>query len=181
MKANAILVAALLALFTACRTASPPDVTTNFDPISGERTDMLSENILETTQTPPREVIWLNAERVYRGVWNSQSSIFLEVNYMARAESGYLEIPLGPSLFLTVDGQEMSFSGNGSFNKRKSARKGFVNETAFYPVNKQQLEKIANAKQVKVRIKGNNGIVEREFGPENFKRFQDFVMRIQGS
>src|SRR5947207_14914940 len=100
MKANAILFAALLALFTACRT-SPPDVTTNFDPISGERTDMLSENMLETTQNPPREIVWLNAARVYRDVWNSKNSLFLEVNYMARAETGYLEIPLGTSLFLT--------------------------------------------------------------------------------
>ena len=180
MKANAILAATLLALLTACRSASPPDVTTNFDPITGERTDLMSENILETPQNPPREVVWLNAARIYRDVWNRQNSLFLEVNYMARTETGYLEIPLGPSLVLTVDGQEMTFNGNGSFNKRQSNKKGFVNETALYAASKEKLQKIANAKQVKVRIKGNNGVVEREFGPENFKRFQDFVGRIQG-
>src|SRR5207237_7485561 len=111
--------------------------------------------------------------------WNPQSKLYLQVDYMARAETGYLEIPVGTTLLLTVNGQEMDFTGNGSFNKRKSKQKGFVNETALYEVTYTQLGQIANAKQVKVRVKGRNGIVERDFAPENFKRFQDFVARAR--
>jgi hypothetical protein len=176
MKALAIL--AVLILISGCRTA-PPDVTSSYDPITGERTDLMSENVLETPQNPPREVVWLNADRIYGNAWKRNTQTFLEVNYMAKAETGYLEIPIGATLLLTVDGQEMNFTGSGSFNKRKPWRKGFVKETALYEVSRSQLAKIAGAKQVKVRIKGNNGIVERDFAPENFKRFRDFVSRIR--
>jgi len=179
MKAYGIFLGAILLILAGCRT--PPDVTTTFDPISGQRTDLMSENMLETSQNPPREVIWLNAARVYRDTWNRRSELYLEVDYMARAETGYLEIPVGTTLMLTVDGQEMNFTGNGSFNKRKSKQKGFVNETALYRIVQTQLGKIANAKQVKVRVKGNNGIVERDFRPENFQRFQEFLARVRAS
>ena len=178
MKAHGFFLAAILLAITGCRT-SPPDVTTNFDPISGQRTDLMSENMLETPQNPPREVVWLNAARVYRDSWNRKPTLYLEVDYMARAETGPLEIPIGTTLVLDVDGREMPFTGNGSFNKRKSKQKGFVNETALYQVSRDQLQAIANAKQVRVRIKGNNGVVQREFAPENFKRFQDFVARTR--
>ena len=179
MKAYGIFLGAILLIFAGCRT--PPDVTTTFDPITGQRTDLISENMLETSQNPPREVIWLNAARVYRDSWNRRSELYLEVDYMARAETGYLEIPVGTTLMLTVDGQEMNFTGNGSFNKRKSKQKGFVNETALYRIAQTQLGKIAEAKQVKVRVKGNNGIVERDFRPENFQRFKEFLARVRAS
>ena len=180
MKAYGIFLGAILLVVTGCK-STPPDVSTTFDPISGQRTDLMSENMLETSQNPPREVIWLNAARVYRDAWNRRPELYLELDYMARAETGYLEIPVGTTLMLTVDGQEMNFTGNGSFNKRKSKQKGFVNETALYRVVQTQLAKIANAKQVKVRVKGNNGIVERDFRPENFQRFQEFLARVRAS
>ena len=178
MKAYSLLLGIVLVLVAGCRT-KPPDVTTNFDPITGQRTDLMSENMLETPQNPPREVIWLNAARVYSGPWNRNPKLYLQVDYMARAETGYLEIPVGTTLMLTVDGQEMNFTGNGSFNKRKSKRKGFVNETALYEVTQTQLASIAHAKQVKVRVKGQKGIVERDFAADNFKRFQDFLARVR--
>jgi len=179
MKAYGIFLGTFLLILTGCRT--PPDVTTTFDPISGQRTDLMSENMLETSQNPPREVIWLNADRVYRDTWNRRSELYLEVDYMARTETGNLEIPVGTTLTLTVDGQEMNFTGNGSFNKRKSKQKGFVNETALYRIAQTQLGKIAEAKQVKVRVKGNKGIVERDFRPENFQRFKEFLARVRAS
>lgn len=174
-----VAVLAVLVLISGCRTA-PPDVTTSYDPITGERTDLMSENVLETPQTPPREVVWLNADHIYKDAWNRGGKTYLEVNYMAKTETGYLEIPIGTTLLLNVDGQELNFSGNGSFNKRKPWKKGFVRETALYEVSRTQLAKIANAKQIKVKIKGNNGIVERDFAPDNFKRFQDFLARLRG-
>ena len=175
MKAYGIFLGAILLILAGCRT--PPDVTTTFDPITGQRTDLMSENMLETSQNPPREVIWLNAARVYRDTWNRRSELYLEVDYMARAETGYLEIPVGATLTLTVDGQEMNFTGNGSFNKRNSREKGFVNETALYEISRMDFRTIANAKQVKVQIRGNKGIVERDFAPDNFRRFQEFLAR----
>jgi len=174
MKQEAIILLAGLSLIAGCAT-HPPDVTTNYQPITGKRTDLMSENILESPQQPPREVVWLNAARVFKDSWNSQSVDYLEVNYMARSETGFLEIPLGNTLTLVADGQEMKLSGIGSFNKRKTMKNNFVSEVALYEVTREQLAKIAFAKQVKVRIKGVNGVVERDFGAENFRRFQEFL------
>src|SRR5256885_13007830 len=87
MKAYGIFLGAILLIFAGRRT--PPDVTTTFDPITGQRTDLISENMHEASQNPPREVIWLNAARVYRDSWNRRSELYLEVDYMARAETGY--------------------------------------------------------------------------------------------
>ena len=174
MKAHGILLFTVLTLITGCQTA-PPDVATNFDPITGARTDLMSENILETPQNPPREVVWLNASRLDNDYWRRKGAYYLEVMYQALTETGYLDIPFGTSLILSVDGKEMRFTGNGSYNKRKSSKKGYVTETALYEVTRPQLEQIAHAKEVKVKIKGNNGLVERDFAPENFKRFQQFL------
>ena len=58
---------------------------------------------------------------------------------------------------------------------RKHPRKGLVRESAIYPTTKSALQKIAAAQQVKVQIKGNRGLVQREFAPANSDRFRQFV------
>jgi hypothetical protein len=174
MKVQLGLILAGLVWLAGCAT-KPPDVTTSFDPITGVRTDLMSENMLETPQNPPREVVWLNASRVFKNYRNKDYQYYLESSYMSREETGYLNIPAGNTLTITADGQDLKFISTGSYNTRKANKRGFVNESALYPVTRDQLEKIANAKTVKVRIKGDNGLVERDFGPENFRRFREFL------
>jgi hypothetical protein len=97
---------------------------------------------------------------------------------MALADVGYLEIPPGSTLTLLLDGQSMTFEGSGSTNLRKEFKQDktqFVKERAIYPVTKLQLQKIAMAKDVKVRIKGKNGLIERDFNKANFARVREFV------
>ena len=175
MKPSLALLLTALALLAGCATR-PPDVATDYSSVSGLRTDLMSENILETAQEPPREVVWLNASRVFKNYRNKDSKYYLEVNYMARTETGWLDIPLGNTLTLVADGQEMRFIGNGSFNKRKTPKKGFVSEAALYEVTRPQLQQIADAKEIKARIKGDNGLVERDFAPDNFRRFREFLL-----
>jgi hypothetical protein len=151
-------------------------VTTHYEYISGLRTDLMSENLLPTPGQP-REVVWLNASRVFKN-YRDDATYYLEVNYMAKEDVGYLEIPPGETLTVIVDGETLKFDGNGSMNRRKLYRKEFVKEDALYPVNRHELQKIASGRQAKVVIKGNNGQVEREFAPENFERFREFVNRF---
>ncbi|HEY0457377.1 MAG TPA: hypothetical protein VGE41_13480 [Verrucomicrobiae bacterium] len=174
MKAKMGTVLAGLLLLAGCATKTP-DVTTHYDTISGLRTDLMSDNMLETPQQPPREVVWLNASRVFRDLRNSRGEYYLEVNYEAREETGFLNIPVGATLTVVADGRELRFIGNGSFNQRKKLKRGLVYETALYKVTRDNLLTIANAKQVKVKIRGDNGLVERDFSAENFKRFQEFM------
>jgi hypothetical protein len=176
MKVQMGLFVAGLVWLAGCSTTPPPDAATSYDPITGVRTDLMSQNMLETVQKPPREVVWLNASRVFKNYRNKDSTYYLEVSYMSREETGYLNIPAGGTLTVIADGQEMRFSGTGSYNQRKKNKDGFVSESALYPATRDQIQKIANAKQVKVRIRGDNGLVERDFGPANFSRFKEFLL-----
>ena len=166
-----ILIAyAALLLAIGCVTRAP-EVGTHYDPM-GNRTDIMSDNLLDTPG-PPREMVWLNASRIWRGY--EKSVYYLEVEYMARNEVGFLDIPPGQMLKITADGQTMQFSGNGSANLRRPFKKELVRENAIFPVTKRDLQKIAAAKQVKVEIKGNKGLIQREFVKDNSDRFRKFV------
>jgi hypothetical protein len=169
MKKNLIQFSAML--FVAGCAMQAPVVTTHYDPM-GNRTDLLSENLLEASG-PTRELVWLNASRMWSS--SEQTFYYLEVEYMARNEVGLLEIPPGEMLTITADGQPMKFNGRGSMNLRKPYNKECVRERAVYQTNKKALQKIAAAKQVKVQLKGDKGLIEREFAKENFEKFRQFV------
>ena len=139
--------------------------------MSGLRTDLM-ENELEAPGKP-REIVWLNASRVFHN--QKTTELYLEATYMALKDRGFLEIPPGKTLTIIADGKPMVFDGSGSMNMRKPYKKDLVRETALYPVTKAELQKIAGAKDVKVQIKGNNGLIEREFKPTNFERLRKFV------
>jgi hypothetical protein len=174
MKGYFVLLGGLL-LAGGCATEPTPDVTTYVDQATGLRTDLMGENLLEG-KGPTRELVWLNASRVYRNF--SDAVYYLEGQYMAREDAGYLEIPPGDTLTITVDGQPLKLSGTGSANMRKPYKKGTVREVAIYPVTRVQLQKIALGKDVKVSLRGNNGLIEREFSKDNHERFRQFVTRF---
>jgi hypothetical protein len=169
----ALLAAALLA---GC--ASTPEVTTYIDPLSNQRTDLLSENELPAPAAgQPREIIWLNASRM--PVNRSKYQVYLEVLYAANAEAGPLDIYPGRTLTIIAYGQELKFSGLGSMNTRKE-KGGILYESALYEAQPLDIETIANAKKVTVLVQGKNLLIERNFGPENFDRFKKFAEQISG-
>jgi hypothetical protein len=173
MKTNCLAIA-LLCLLAGCAT-EPPPTATYYDPVTGARTDV-SENLL-ATDGRPREVIWLNA---FRDSQAGKPVYYLEVQYVAPADVGYLDIPPGETLTLVVDGKPMKLDSSGSLNRRREFQRektDFVREGAIYPISKLNLQKIASAQKVNVQIKGNKGLIERDFRPENFDRMRAFVTR----
>lgn len=159
-------------LLAGCATQRPP-VTTYIDPITRARTDLMGENMLQSPE-PIREIVWLNASRMFKNA--RQYQYYLEVDYMARRETGFLEIPPGETLVIVADGQELKFSGSGSLNSRKELDEE-VTERAIYLASGEQLRTIANAKDVQVSIRGRSGMVQRTFTPENTERFRQFVAK----
>jgi len=168
---NLVLLAGTL--LAGCATKQP-DVATYVDPYTKARTDLMAENMLEGPE-PVREVVWLNASRMFHNPRDFQ--YYLEVDYMARAETGFLEIPSGETLVILADGQELKFSGTGSANSRKE-HKDEVSERAIYVATAEQLRAIANSENVKVSVLGRKGMVQRTFKPANFERFRQFVQRF---
>jgi hypothetical protein len=173
LKTQFSLVAAV-GLLAGCATQAP-DVVTHYDDFSGARTDLMADNLLESPEQPPREVVWLNAYRVFRG--RTESDYYLEVIYMARADTGFIEIGAGDTLTLVVDGERLNFSGTGSFNRRETPKRDLVQETALYRATRVQLQKIAIARRIHVQVRGTKGLVERDFAEGNFEKFRKFVTR----
>ena len=159
----------LLGLFVSgCGTAQ--EVTSYKNPVSGQRTDILSDNLVDAPGET-REMLWLNAYRDFQDRYRFK--YYLEAIYGARQEAGYLEINPGRSLTITADGYEMNFTGLGSL--KKWDEKGAVFESARYEASADDVYRISRAKQVSIRVVGQNGIVVREFAAENFQRFRKFA------
>jgi len=162
---------AALGLGAGCASIPVPDVATHYDPHTHLRTDLIPDNLLET-QGAVREVLWLNASRVFKD--QQFYEYYLEVHYEAREETGPLNIHPGTSLTIIADGREFKFRGSGSLNMRKQ-RRGVVSEDAIFLASAEELRAIAFAKAVTVKVAGQNGVVVRDFAPANFERFRKFV------
>jgi hypothetical protein len=162
----------LAATFFAGCTQAPP-VTTYRDPLSNQETDLLSENEL-VKPGAVREIIWLNAARI---PIKREYKIYLEIQYAANKEAGYLEIYPGRTLTIVADGQELKFAGLGSLEKREKNNVAY--ETARYEAKLADIATIANAKKVTVLLQGKDQLIERDFGPDNFARFRQFYERIR--
>ena len=148
-----------------------PPVTTYVDPVNGLRTDLLGENLLDTKE-PAREMVWLNASRMFKN--RTDFSYYLEVHYMANVETGPLNVYPGQTLTIIADGEELKFGGIGSTNARKE-KNSVISEDAVYEAKESDMQKIARAKKVIVKIAGKNSLVVREFSPANSERFQKFL------
>jgi hypothetical protein len=149
-----------------------PEVTSYVHPISGRRTDMVAQNLLDAPGNN-REMLWLNAYRDFADKYHYK--YYLEAIYGARQDAGYLEILPGRSLTIMADDQELNFTGLGSLSK--DTDKGALFETARYEATADDVHRIANAKKVTVQVRGRRGLVARSFGPENFEKFRKFVQQ----
>jgi hypothetical protein len=171
---NSLCLLATAAFLAGCTTA--PDVTTYVDPLTNQRTDLLSENeLVQPGVAQPREIIWLNGSRL--PVARNKYNLYLEVTYAANVEAGPLDIYPGRTLTIIADGKEMKFAGLGSMNARKE-RGNILYETAHYEAQPSDFQAIANAKKVTVLVQGKSLLIEREFAPENFERFKQFAAKI---
>lgn len=169
---GSVLAAGLLAapagFLAGCGTT--PEVTTWTNPVSGRRTDILAENLLDVPGET-REMLWLDAFREVSGPQNQRFHLY--VTYGAREEAGYLDINPGRSLTIIVDGEELHFSGLGSLDQTE--KKGALFESARYDATSDDISRISRGKKVVVRVTGKNGIVVREFAEENFEKFRKFA------
>lgn len=156
--------------------AETPDVTTYVDPLTNQRTELLSENeLVQPGVDHPREIIWLNASRI--PVTRAKYNLYLEVKYGANAEAGPLDILPGTTLRLIADGKELKFSGLGSMGVTKK-NGNLIFEDARYEAQNSDIDAIANAQKVTVLLQGKNLLIERNFAPDNFDRFKNFAARI---
>ena len=87
--------------------------------------------------------------------------------------SNWLFIKKNESLILLIDGERIGFSGEGSSTHRE-VLSTLVREIAYYEITKENLIKLINAKEIKVKIIGDQYYVERYFSEDNFNNFKNF-------
>ena len=80
----------------------------------------------------------------------------------------------GESLVLLVDGARYGFAQTNSQTAFVS-RRGFT--SSLYKVPPEVLVEIANAKEVKIRLKGVNSVIEREMSQRSRNNFKQFLMK----
>jgi hypothetical protein len=164
----------LLVLISGCVRQPDARFYSYHNELTGSATDMLLQNLLETPENTG-DLVWLNASRV-TGRFR-QPEYYLEVRYESHPNKGRLEIPAGPSLTLDINGVPHPYRGPGSGGSRTVSPVGTLVETAVYPVSADELRKIAYAQSVQVKVNGQHDTVFREFQPENFENFREFIVR----
>ncbi len=170
------MVLAVAAGFLAgCETTAPDAVVSRTDEITGRQSHLITDNIVEDpSQTD--SLLWLNASELF--TYRGAAKYYLEVRFQARPERGLIEIGPGQSLTVTADGVPIRLTGPGSAKFRKE-KYGTVIETAVYTVEMAQVDQIAKAKDVRVRVTGGKGFVERTFAAKNFENFREFNRQIR--
>jgi hypothetical protein len=83
----------------------------------------------------------------------------------------------GESLVVLADGARFAFTPSNPQSGWNS-RRGFL--TTFYKAPPEAIEAIANAEEVRLRIKGTNGMLERRLNRSSRRHFHDFLLKHFG-
>ena len=139
------------------------------DNVSGTTVCVMTGNALRPF-TPRYPMLALGAvSEVDKG---GRQSFLLRAVYVGEGKP--LAIGGGPSLRLSLDGQPVEFSGQGSLGSRYAGADGKAYEVALYEVTREVLARIAAAGAVSVSVRGDFPL-EKSFGPVNKLYFQQFV------
>ncbi|HEY5998418.1 MAG TPA: hypothetical protein VI078_03845 [bacterium] len=137
------------------------------DTVSGTTVCVMTGNALQPL-APRYPMITLGAVKREAG---GTTRYFLRV--AAINMGSWVDIRRGPSLRLTVDGETLDLSGDGSAGNRMAGEAGKHFEAATYPVAPELIARLGSAKSVAARVAGGT-VVEKRFGPVNQAYFAMF-------
>ncbi len=115
-----------------------------------------------------RDWVALNAEETRAPGDSVRYALVLEY----RADDEGLRIRPGASLLLLADSQRITLTGPRS---RRTRGPFGVHEAVRYPAPRALLERLASAREVRVRVLGSRHYVDRSFGEANFRRLRRFL------
>ena len=90
-----------------------------------------------------------------------------------------VDVSPGESLEIEADGELFKFRvlESGIYRDFQCEPRCIYDDRAYYPASASQVQTIARAKHVVVRLVGSKRTVEREFNELNFERFREFVQK----
>jgi len=143
------------------------------DTVSGTTVCVMTGNAL-LPLTPRYPMLTLGAIRSEEG---GTARYFLRL--VAINQGAWVDIPRGPSLRLTIDGEPLELGGDGSAGNRMAGEGGKHFEAALYPVPPDLIGRIGGARSVSARVQGG-AVVEKRLGPVNQAYFAMFVRKYMG-
>jgi hypothetical protein len=156
----------LTALLSGCVINS---TTKRHDAVEGVMVDQMVGNQVGT-RFLSKNVLCLNARREIKAA-TGQREHFLYTELIS--VTGFTP-QAGESLVLNVDGERFGFTPTNSSSAFVS-RRGY--EATLYRASAEVLVKIANAKEVTMRLKGNNQVIERRLSSWNRGEFRDYLAK----
>jgi len=156
----------LIALLTGC--ASNRTVR-KYDAIDGVTVDQMIGNRI-APRPFTKELLCLNARReVNAGTGRKEYFLYTELI----STTGFTVTP-GESLVLSIDGERHAFTSTNSATVFV-ARPGY--EATLYKASADVFVKIANAREVKVRLKGNSQVIEEKMTRSNIRKFREYLVK----
>lgn len=155
----------LLVLLTGC--VPRYRVTTERDDFAQRTVTRMEDNLLHAPGGG-RDWVALNAEQVQSAGDSARYVLALEY----RSTDGWLRIRPGASLLLLADSQRITLTGARS---RRTRGPFGAHEEVRYPTTRALLERLAAAREVRVRVLGSRYYVDRSFSEANFKRLRRFL------
>ena len=163
----------LLLVSTALMGCASSNTAKRFDAIDGVTVDQMVGNRI-APRPFTRDLVCLNARREIKSA-NGQAEHFLYTEIIST--TGFVPAA-GESLVLSIDGERFGFSPTNSATAFV-ARRGY--ETTLYKASPEVFVKIANAKDVRLRLKGNAQVIEKHFSRTNIQRFRDYLVQYYQS
>lgn len=166
---NSIIFLLAIFFFCSCST-SGYHAGTKQDDFNGYTTNWMDRNSIESTEVP---MFCFNLIKHYSPGKEEIYRIWIKLALM----NDWIFIDNGESLILLVDGERIGFYGEGSTKNRSTTTLSdtYVNEDAYYDVPLNQLQKIANAKTVRIQVVGSHGIKEGSLTQNNLFNIRRFL------
>ncbi len=146
------------------------------DTVSGEQVCVMVGNPL-LPLTPRYPMLSLGAMKASGGA-SEAPRYFLRAVYVNMET--WLHVPDGASLELGIDGETLQLRGAGSAQNRTKGEQGKVFEVALYAIPPEVISRIARARAVTVRLRGDFTL-EKRLAPANRVYFHSFASKnIEG-
>lgn len=171
--------AALILLFSLAGCGGGLTIARTTDPVTGRSVDRMTGNKIGPipcglTADP---CVFLDAERI--SVGSGPARFRLVAIYEGQE---WLFVQPGKTLEFEFPESNQGFSlfGEGSKENRKILADKKLRETAYYEISPNNLIRLAEAKKVRMKLRGDGFYVERTFTAGNRRNLQGFAQKFLG-